>query len=192
MGSVSLILSMQKQSKRKRTPSFCLAALLVFFGVACKGKHTPVAVQNEEPDQAPRLVSSVRMNDTAAAAQLLNGFYPVESGAWRWTAGKFSVLLRTPPGSAQSGATLDFAFTIPEVVIQKLNNLKLTASINGMDLKSDEYKQPGPQTFNADVPGSMLTPDSIKVDFALDKSLPPGLDKRELGVIATSAGLAPK
>jgi hypothetical protein len=191
---------MSRQLKDKAAPSFCLAAfliLLVFPGVACKGKHTPAVVQpavvqNEEPDQAPRLVSSVRMNDTTAALQLLNGFYPVESGAWRWTAGKFSVLLRTPPGSAQRGATLNFAFTIPEVVIQKLNSMKLTASINGMDLKSDEYKKPGPETFSADVPGSLLTPDSVKIDFALDKSLPPGLDKRELGVVAFLAALTPK
>src|SRR4051812_31507163 len=98
-------------------PMVCMAAFLALTGAACKGKHNLAAVQNEEPDPGPRLVSNVRMNDAAASAQLLSGFYPVESGAWRWTAGKFSVLLRTPPGSAQSGATFNFAFTIPDAVM---------------------------------------------------------------------------
>jgi hypothetical protein len=33
----------------------------------------------------------------------------------------------------------------------------------------------------------------VKVDFALDKTLPPGpVDKRELGVVAQSVGIAGK
>jgi hypothetical protein len=173
-------------------PAFCLAVLLAFTGAACKGKHNLAAVQNEEPDAGPRLVSNIKMNDASASPQLLNGFYPVEAGAWRWTAGKFSVLLRTPPGSAQSGATLNLAFTIPDLVIEKLKTVKISAAINGMALKSDEYKKPGADTFSADVPGSLLAPDSVKVDFTLDKSIPPGVDKRELGVVATSVALVPK
>jgi hypothetical protein len=178
---------------RRITASVCLAALLSLSGIACKGKHNNLAaVQNEEPDRGPQLISNVRMNDTSAGVQLLSGFYPVESGAWRWTAGKFSVLLKTPPGAAQSGATLSFAFAVPDAVIEKLKTVKLTASVDGMPLKSEEYSKAGAQVFGADLPASMLTPDSIKFDFALDKSIPPGVDKRELGVVATSVGLIPK
>src|SRR4051812_18944103 len=102
--------------QQARRTVFFFTLFLALTGAACKGKHNLAAIQNEEPDPGPRLVSNLRMNDTAAAAQLLNGFYPIEGGAWRWTAGKFSALLRTPPGSAQSGATLNFSFTIPDVV----------------------------------------------------------------------------
>jgi len=165
---------------------------LALAGVACKGKHNLAAVQNEEPEPGPRLVSNLKMNDAAASAQLLNGFYPVEAGAWRWTAGKFSVLLRTPPGSAQSGATLNFGLSIPDAVIDKLKTVKVTASINGMALKAEQYNKAGAEAFTADVPGSLLAGDSVKVDFTLDKSIPPGADKRELGVVATSIGLVPK
>lgn len=179
-------------SKKPEIRKLCLVALLALTGVACKGKHNLAAVQNEEPDPGPRLVSNVKMNDGAASVQLLNGFYPLEAGTWRWTAGKFAVLLRTPPGSGQSGATVNLAFTIPDVVIQKLKTMKLTTSVGGMVLKTEEYTKSGPETFSADVPGSMLAGDSVRVDFALDKSLPPGEDKRELGVIATAVGLAPK
>jgi hypothetical protein len=76
--------------------------------------------------------------------------------------------------------------------MDKLKSVKLTASINGTALKSDEYDKAGPQTFNADVPGSLLAANSVKIDFTLDKSIPPGIDKRELGVVATSIGLVPK
>ena len=73
----------------------------------CRGKHNRASVENEEPAEGgPRLASSLKMNDPSAPAQLLHGFYGIEGGAWRWTAGKFSVLLRCPLGSAQRGATL--------------------------------------------------------------------------------------
>lgn len=166
------------------------AVLLALTGVSCKGRHNRVAVQNEEPDTGSRMASTVRMNDPQAGAQLLSGFYPVENSSWRWTAGKFSVLLRTPPTAAQRGGALTLAFSVPEVVIQKLNRVTLSASINGTVLKSAEYESPGSYVFSADVPASMLAGDSVKVDFGLDKSLPPGLDKRQLGVIATSVGVS--
>jgi hypothetical protein len=167
------------------------ALVLTLTGVACRGKHNAVAVQNEE-DASPRMASTLRMNDPKAAVQLLSGFYPVEGGAWRWTAGKFSVLLRTPPGAAQQGATVTLDFTIPEVVIQKSKDITLTASVNGMMLQSTGYKAAGAQKFTADVPATALHADTVTVDYALDKTLPPGIDKRELGIVATSVGIAGK
>jgi hypothetical protein len=103
--------------------------------------------------------------------------------------GQVSVLLRTPPGSAQSGATLNLAFNIPGAVTTQLNSVNLTALVNGMVLHAEEYKKAGPETLSADVRASLLATDSVKVDFVLDKSLPPGADKRDLGIIATSVGL---
>jgi hypothetical protein len=41
-----------------------------------------------------------------------------------------------------------------------------------------------------EVPANLLSDDAVRVDFRLDKALPPGdADKRELGVVASSAGL---
>src|ERR1019366_5414758 len=127
--------------KKLETKRYIIAALfLTLSGVACKGKHSRGTVQNEEQDTAPRMASTVRMNDSKAGAQLLNGFYSVENQQWRWTAGRFSILLRTPLAAAQRGATLTFAFNIPDVVIQKLKNITITASMDGMALKSTEYQ----------------------------------------------------
>jgi hypothetical protein len=138
------------------------------------------------------MVSVVRMNDPKASEQLLSGFYSVENNAWRWTSGKFSVILRTPAAASQQGATLSLAFTIPDVVIQKVKSITITASASGTELKSAKYDTPGSYVFNADVPASMLSTESVKVDFALDNSFRLGEDKRELGIVAASVSIAPK
>lgn len=172
------------------TRSIVLLALSLTIA-GCQGKHSRVTVQNEE-EAAPQMASVVRMADPTAKTQLVSGFYPLENSSWRWTAGKFSALLRIPPGAAQSGAMVTLTFTIPDVSIQKLGPISLTAMANGMVLKTEQYEKPGPEVFTADLLPSMLTADSVKVDFVLDKALPPGTDKRELGVIATSVGLSLK
>jgi hypothetical protein len=170
-----------------------LLATVIVTG-ACRGKHSRLAVENEEPGEAsPRMATTLKMSDPAAPAQLVKGFYAVEGGAWRWTAGKFSVLLRSPLSAAQRGGTLTFGFTVPDVVTQKLGPVALTASVGATKLKTETYATPGPYTFTADVPAELLTKDSVTVDFTLDKAIPAGaMDQRELGVIATSAGLESK
>jgi hypothetical protein len=168
-----------------------LLLLLALTGAACKGKHSRVTVQNEEPDTGPRIASTVQMNDPHTAAQLLSGFYAVENNMWRWTAGNFSVQLRTPL-AAQNGATLTLSFTLPDVIVQKLKNIRVTASINGMELKSQQYDTAGPYVFNADVPAALLTGESVKVDFAVDKTMRPDGDARNLAIIANSVGISPK
>ena len=173
------------------TRRFLLGAMAL---AGCRGKHQRVAVQNEEPPEGgPRIASAFKMTDAYAQEQLLHGFYGVEGGAWRWTAGKFTVLLRPPLTSAQHGATLTLAFSIPDVVIQKLDKLTLTASVGSTKLKSETYTQPGNYSFSADVAPELLEKEAFIVDFGLDKSVPPGpVDKRELGVIALAVGLQGK
>jgi hypothetical protein len=159
---------------------------------ACTGKFGRSSVQNEEAPASA--VSFIKMNDAGASAQLLSGFYATEAGAWRWTSGKFAALLAVPPAAAQNGGTLTLAFTIPDVVIKHSGKIALSASVNGKALGSNTYDAVGPAVFTADVPKELLTTDSIKVEFALDKDLPPNSagDARELGVVANSVGLAGK
>ncbi len=170
--------------------SASVTAVLALTVGACTGARNGVGVQSEQGSNSPTLASTVRMNDPTAGAQLLSGFYTVENGAWRWTAGKFSVLLRTPSAAAQSGATLTLSLTVPDAVIRKLGTIALNASINGTTLTSVEYNAAGSYVFNADVPASMLTAESVKVDFALDKTMRPDGDQRVLGIIANSVAIA--
>jgi hypothetical protein len=171
-------------------PRFSLV-ILALIATACNARHDRVTVQNEE-ETATRMASLVRMNDPGTTAQMLSGFYNLENNSWRWTSGKFSILLRTPPGAAAQGGVVTFAFTLPDVVIQKLKSIAITASMNGMNLNSAEFDKPGPNTFTANVPPALLTGESLQVDFALDKTIPPDVDKRALGVIANSIGISTK
>ncbi len=170
-----------------------IAVLLALGCIACEGKHVDVSDAGTKPPSGEAgsqdLVSFIRMGDPAMSGQLPSGFYGIENSAWRWTAGKFSVILRTPAGASQNGAALSFAFSIPAGMIEKLKDVTLTGSIGGKPLPSTKYDKAGAQSYNADIPAYMLTGNSVKVDFALNKSIPPGTDRRELGVVANSVSL---
>jgi hypothetical protein len=173
--------------------AFPLILATLFLSTACRGKHNRVAVENEEPEAGPRIASSFKMNDPAATSQLLKGFYGLEGGSWRWTAGHFSALLRPPIASPQRGATLTLTISIPPIVIEKLSSVTLSASVAGTKLKPETYSKPGTYTFTADVPSDLLVKDAITVDLELDKSIPASAaDQRELGIIVTGIGLESK
>lgn len=170
-----------------------LLITLVLSTAACRSHHRDTVKNEEQAEVGPRIASTLKMSDAPAPAQLLRGFYSLESGAWRWTAGNFTVLLRPPLASAQRGAVLTFAFTIPDVVIEKLKSVTLTASLSGTKLKSQTFSKPGPFTFTTDIAPELLAKDAVTIDFTLDKSLPAGtVDQRELGIIATAVGLESK
>jgi hypothetical protein len=178
-------------SKKLETRRYIVAGFLLTLAmVACTGKRNGVTGENNERDTRAPLLSNVAMNDPNAGAQLLSGFYAVENNVWRWTAGTFSVLLKTPPAAGQRGATLTVSLSIPDGVIQKLKGNGITASINGTVLKSEKYDTPGSYVFSADVLASMLTADSVRVDFTVDKTMRPDGDKRDLGIIANSVGIS--
>ena len=178
---------------KSRLNRVCCFFLVLLLAVSCRGRHSRAQVSNEEPEAAASVASVLKMSDQAASVQLLKGFHSLEGGAWRWTAGKFQVLLRPPTAAAQKGATLSFAFSLPDVVIQKLSALSLSASIGNTKLKTEKYSKPGPYTFSADVPAALLVGDAVTVDFEFDKSLPSGsVDQRELAAVATSIGLESK
>jgi hypothetical protein len=172
--------------------SFILIAVLAVIGTACKSHHDRVTVQNEEQTTTPGIKSLVWMNDAAASTQLNSGFYGLENNSWRWTAGKFSVTLRTPPGAAASGGVVALSYSVPEVAIKTAKNIAITASVNGTKLNSATLDTTGPGVFAAEVPATLLTADSIKVDYELDKTFQPEADKRQLGIIAMSVGLTSK
>ena len=129
------------------------------------------------------------MSDPSAKVQLTKGFYQLEAAAWRWTAGNFSVTLKTPPGAAQKGATLTLALTVSDTALKQLHSQTLAASVGSTALKSEKYVDAGSHTFTADIPATALTGDTVTIDFSLDNSLPPAVDKRELGVIVSSVGI---
>jgi len=178
---------------RRLTVTFLYAALaasLILAPAGCKRKRKQQA-QSEEPLNG--LATMLHTADPRVAPQLVKGFHPVEQNSWRWTMGRFSVVLKPPAGAAQKGAVLQFRFTIPDVIINQLKAVTLSATVNGVSLPPETYSTAGDQTYSRDVPASALTGDSATVDFALDKFLPPGSqDARELGVVASTIGFEAK
>ena len=133
------------------------------------------------------------MDDPRADAQLLRGVYPPEAGAWRWAAGKFTVILRPPAGAAQFGARLELKLNIPDVIHQQLGALTLSAEAAGVPLGPETFADAGDHVYARDLPASALSGDALPIDFAVDKAIPAGkIEKRELAFIVTSVGLVLK
>jgi len=166
-----------------------LAALLLATPACKRGQVHHV----DTVEETPRLASMVRIGDRTMSHQLVSGFYDVENNAWRWTMQKFAVNLRPPARSAQQGAVLELHLTVPPPSIQALGSITLSANVGDAALAPETYSKAGDYTYRRDVPASALTGDVARVDFQLDKVVPPGdVDKRELGVVASSVGLAAK
>jgi hypothetical protein len=139
------------------------------------------------------LQSTVNTFDPHTAGQLVEGFYAVEAGAWRWTARQFSVRLKIPAGAAQKGATLRLSFTVPPAVIEKSGTITLTGSVEGSSLAPQTYSAPGDYTYRRNVPADLCSGSDTTVSFELDKAMTPdGPDKRSLGVVVSTIGLEPK
>jgi hypothetical protein len=178
----------------RRAARLGLAALvltLAFAPAGCKRK-AKVRVQTAE-EEAPRMASSVSMGDPRSASQLIAGFYTIEQNSWRWTARQFTIVLRPPFGAAEKGAALKMRLTIPDPVIAQIKTVSLTASVDGHPLPPETYAKPGQYTFTRDVAASLLTGESTRIEFQLDKTMAPANgDVRELGIVAQSIGLEPK
>lgn len=168
-----------------------LLLVLILGAAGCKRKETVKVAQTDE--EGPRMASTVHTGDPKSETQLVNGFYGIEQNAWRWTAQRFSVVLRPPADAAQRGATLNVQLTVPEATLAKLKTISLSANIGGTPLSPETYTQPGPYTYTRDVPAGLLGSEAVRIDFQTDKALPPtGVDARELGVIVGSVGLDAK
>jgi hypothetical protein len=163
--------------------------MLVCASPGCK--HRRVAErQTVEETGVPTMASTVHMGDPKAAVQLAAGFYEIESNAWRWTMRQFSVNLRPPPGSAQKGAVLTLNLTVPAAVLQTRKTISLSASAGGQKLRAETWSKPGEYLYQCEIPAALLNGDAVRVDFELDRAMPPSArDARELGVVVSRVGL---
>lgn len=173
-----------------RRAACALLLLAVALAPACKGRKVRSRGTDEETLQ---MASMLNMGDPKVEPQLVTGFYGVEAGAWRWSARVFTVSLRPPFGSAQKGAKLSVKLTVPPVVIEKNKNVSLSATAGNAALAPETYTTAGDYVYVRDVPAGALTGESVRIDFVLDKAMPPaGADIRELGIIVFSVGLESK
>jgi len=166
-------------------------AILLLLTPACRiHKKTSHAKAAEDDGQS---VSVINVGDPRAAVQLTRGFHGLEHDSWRWTMKNFTATLRPPANAANAGATLQLKFTIPQVMFDRVGDMRVEARLNGLDLGSQTYTQPGDYIYTRDVPATALSADAVSIDFHVDKGLPPSdQDTRELALIVTTIGLLPK
>jgi tRNA (mo5U34)-methyltransferase len=119
--------------------------------------------------------------------EFLDGWHALENGAWRWTARRFSVVVR---GAFAGAETLKFRFNLPEALLAPAGPVTLAATANGVALGSESYDAAGEQAYVRRLPEEALRGGEVRVDFELDRALTgSGEDGRELGVLAS--GLEP-
>ena len=128
----------------------------------------------------------------ARVDQQLRGFYQIEGGAWRWTSREFAVILPAPDGANQD-VELSVQLYVPDALIQKYGTITLTAHLGDHLLPPETYKNAGDFTFRRDLRTAWLTPRTIRIDFSLDKALPPAPPElRELGIVVRKIELNEK
>ena len=115
----------------------------------------------------------------------LEGFYEAEPAGFRWTKRQFALTFAGP-----GPARLILQLYIPDASIQKLGAITITARLGEHLLAPETFRNSGQYTLARDVPAAWMKPDGNRLDFALDKSLPPtAQDGRELGIVVVSAAL---
>jgi hypothetical protein len=88
---------------------------------------------------------------------------------------------------------LELRLTVPRTNIDKLGSMTLSATLGGTALAPETYSKAGDYTYRREVPANLLAGDAVRIDFQLDKAMPPGdVDRRELGIVATSVRLVSK
>jgi hypothetical protein len=176
------------RSGNRKSSALALALLVAMTG--CKRKESV----NVADDEGPRMAAIVHTGDPQSDTQLVQGFYAIEQNSWRWTAQRFSVVLRPPAGAGERGATLNMQLAVPDAIISRLKTISVSGNIGATQLAPETYTQQGPYTYTRDIPASLLNAEALRIDFKLDKSLPPGTggDQRELGVIVSSVDLEAK
>lgn len=154
--------------------------LVVFALVACKKSESELA-------------ENIQTANEAFAPQLLRGFYPVEEGSWRWTHPSFAVALK-PPRKVTGGAILVMQYSLPQAVLDKLKEVTVSASIDGIPLQPEKCNQTGLLELRREIPADALTGKTgVKVEFTVSPHLTATAeDQRDLGVIVHSVGLVRK
>lgn len=163
----------------------CAALLLC----ACKRSAPPAGPAESQPVAPATISAAISAADPNAAVQFVSGFHGIEGNAWRWTMAKFTVALKPP----QTGpGLLKLRFSIPEVITARLGSLTLSAKAGDAVLQPETYAKPGDYVYERELPATLAGRESLLIEFALDKALPPSdSEKRELGIVVASAEIVP-
>jgi hypothetical protein len=168
------------------------AAILLLTLVSCGKPRIPSVATIEEQD-AP-LKSAVLARVPEDEIQLMAGFYPVEPDGWRWTRGHFTVVLRAPEDAPMRGAVLELTLDVPQVVLDQVGPVTVSASIGGAALTPETRTHPGIAAYRRAVPAQAFSQKELIVEFQFDKVVKPYTipgEDRELGAAVHGVALLP-
>ncbi len=124
-----------------------------------------------------------------SAADRLEGFHQIESG-WRWSERKFAITLDAPTLEGAKAARVSVDVYIPDALIQQLGSVTLSARAGNQSLAPETWRTAGNYTYIREVSPHGLHTGANRIEFSLEKSIPPREgDKRELGIIVQAASL---
>jgi hypothetical protein len=188
-GRRSVTLGLVGVNGSSRTRSLVSAAVIAcLLCASCSRRQASADAPLVEEEQAFPNLSTLHVADPRAEPQLLRGWHSIEQGTFRWTEKRFAVALKTP--AVGKPATLELRFVLPDALMARLHSVTVSASIQGAALPGQTYTKAGDQVYRVEVPGAALQESIVRIDFLLDKALPPDeRDRRELGVAAVSVGL---
>jgi hypothetical protein len=156
------------------------------WGIKLSGASERYRLYHLEPSAAQSANQAGAVSEIAPLQ--LDGFYQLEEGRFRWTRRNFAVTFGKLERPGEGVVRLTLSLYIPESTIRKLGALRLKARLGDHVLAPATFRQSGNYTFEREVQTQWLAVGPNRFEFALDKSLPPTpADRRELGIIVTSA-----
>ena len=169
--------------KKQMIRAACLTGIVIFA--------LPLAACHKK--RVPPFSSDLKMSNPYSERQLIAGFYQLEQNQWRWAARRFAVVLKPPPGSERTGATLQLTFFIPDAQVEALGPVTLGADVGDISLASEELTKGGSFSYCRNISPSLIGPGLLPVVFHFDKALPPSpTDGRELAAVISEVSLQPK
>jgi FkbM family methyltransferase len=135
------------------------------------------------------LASFVAVDNPAVSAQLVRGVHSFGDAA-HWTDQHFTVALRTPEGSAKTGAWLSLKLFVASDSIQAFHEITLAASAGGVPLQPETFRKTGVFEYRREVPAAALQRSVTEIDFSVDKFLT--RNDIEYGILVMSVALEPR
>src|SRR5579872_1143377 len=142
------------------------------------------------PDHDERAFCLLRSRVTDYTRQFVlgGGWYEMENGMWRWTKKSFAMSVELPRASVSE---LSLRFYLPDVIIESLGMVKLSARLNGAELLKQVYTTPGEHLYSAKIPHGVSGPGQLHLDFSVDEAFTSTEDARELGVLVNFQARSP-
>ena len=143
----------------------------------------PVSTEGDE--RAFCLLRSKIVHSTDLGTELLDGWYGMEPGGWRWTQRRFSIAFANPLKGAEG--RIELKFFLHDRVVQELGPVTVSAAVGAFPLPPQTFDVSGEYVYRAQIPPEALPGDRVTVAFEVDKALAPAMaDGRELALAVTS------